>query len=256
MTDRLQIVDTRGLELAGAVQAALLEGEAPHCQCGKVVLRNRMSEAVGGDFHDFRPLGQDQVAFVIGDVMGHGVGAALLMTLIVGLLRADRRDHRRPSQLVGSINEILVGLGRQLCNPVTCSLIYGVVDLPSGILLYVNAGHPEPIVCNRLDGRVHTLAPTTMLLGVQNGVLPESCHQFRQGDRVVLFTDGITEARQEQGLFGPERLTRIVQEHREAPAEQLAERILQEADGFAESDDPLDDQTVVVIDFDRVSQEA
>jgi len=244
------------MELAGAVQAALLEAETPNCRCGKVVLRNRMSEAVGGDFYDFRQFGQDQVAFVIGDVMGHGIGAALLMTLIVGLLRADRRDHRRPSQLVGSINEILVGLGEQLCNPVTCSLIYGVVDLPSGILLYVNAGHPEPIVCNRRDGQLRKLAPTTMLLGVQDGILPESCHQFRQEDRVVLFTDGIIEARQEEALFGRKRLAEMVQQYREAPGEELAERILQEANTFAASDHPLDDQTVVVIDFDKVSHES
>ncbi|KPK78170.1 MAG: hypothetical protein AMJ79_00665 [Phycisphaerae bacterium SM23_30] len=242
------------LHLAAAVQQALLTGDMPECECGKMVLKNRMSGLVGGDFYHFRQLGQGQVAFAIGDVVGHGLPAALVMTLILGHLRADHQNSRRPGRLVSHINDQLVGLGELIDLPVTCSLIYGVVDLPSGVLMYINAGHPHPIIYHRGDENARNLPSTTMLLGVQGGVLNESCHQFQQQDRLVLFTDGIIEARNPgMELFGRDRLLEIVCQTRMGSPESLAERVFREMGEFVCSTPPQDDQTLVVIDFDKVS---
>lgn len=243
------------LQLAAAVQKALLNGNLPECRCGRMVLENRMSGQVGGDFYFFRELNQDQVALAIGDVVGHGVGPALIMTMILGLLQGHPQDSRRPSRMVGYVNDQLVKLGGQVDHYITCSLFYGVVDLPSGILLYVNAGHPEPIVCNRRQTICHELPPTTMLLGVQQGILPESCHQFAQHDRVVLYTDGITEACDEQDQpFGEDRFRDLIRQCGSEDPRELTRRIFQVVDDFCGRRQPADDQTLVVIDFDMVSQ--
>lgn len=254
MSETVKIFDKQDMQLAAAVQAALLNGDLPQCRCGRMVLKNRMSGEVGGDFYHFHQLCQDQVIFAIGDVEGHGMGAALLMTLILGQLRADRKDLRRPSQFVAGINDLLVRLGEQINTPITCSMIYGILDLPSGILLYVNAGHPHPIICNRDDAGVRHLPPTTMLLGVQPGVTDESCHQFRQRDRLVLFTDGIVDAANiERQPFTIERLRGTVKEYAPENPEKLADRVLADVQEYCRDDNPQDDQTLVIIDFDNVS---
>lgn len=242
------------MELAAAVQKALLNGEIPECQCGKMVLKNRMSDQVGGDFYHFHPLGRDQVAFAIGDVVGHGIGSALVMSLIMGSLRSNVQDSRRPSRIVEQVNSLLVQLGKQVGQFITCSLFYGVVDLPSGVLLYVNAGHPHPIICNRGEQGCQELQPTTMLLGVQQGVRPESCHQFRQKDRLILYTDGMADLMNDRGEeFSQDRLMQIASESKQESPDDLAERVFDQIDAFSGEESPEDDQTLVVIDFDLVS---
>lgn len=244
------------LRLAIEVQRALLTGEVPDCHCGRMVLKNRMSNQLGGDFYHFRELGRDQIAFAIGDVMGHSISSALLMGLIMGHLKADHPDQRRPSRVVGTINELLLQMGDKIDYPVTCSLIYGVVDLPSGLLLYVNAGHPHPIVNNRRSGRSRILPPTTMLLGVRSDVMSESCHQFLQSDRLVLFTDGLSEARNdEQDMLGAEVLLDLVRERPKLSPDELTDHVFDHVDKYRQDRPQDDDETIVVIDFDEVSQE-
>ena len=186
----------------------------------------------------------------------HGGRQALLMALILGMLRADRADHRRPTRVVSAINEALLRVGEQAGMPITCSLLYGVVDLPSGVLLYVNAGHPNPMIYNRVARSVEFLPPTTMVLGVQKGVLPESCHQFRQGDRLIMYTDGITDTHDKDARpFGEEGLMAVLDRGGGGTAEELAELMFRAADDFGAQKAPEDDQTVVVIDFDRIATE-
>lgn len=254
-TDKYTL-QNEALRLASAVQNALLAEQLPQCDCGKLVVRHRMSESVGGDFYHFRRLGQDQVAFAVGDAIGHGTAAALIMSIIMGLLRADRLDNRRPCRVVGGVNDLLLQLGNQTGYPITCSMIYGVVDLPSGLLLYVNAGHPHPIVSNRQTGKTQELGPTTTLLGVRPGIREESCHKFEQNDRLVLFTDGLTEVQDGcEQMFGERRLLELVKKTTTRPPEELLAAIFEQADAFCDHVPQNDDQTLVVIDFDNVSNE-
>jgi phosphoserine phosphatase RsbU/P len=237
-------------QLAGAVQQALLNCEIPQCRCGRLVVKNRMTGAVGGDFYHFRTLGPDQFAFAIGDVMGHGNTAALIMSLIIGVLRADRIDNRRPERVVVSLNDMLLRLGEYSDNYIICSLIYGIVDIPSGILFYINAGHPHPIVHHRTENRFSRLPPTAMVLGVQSWTAAEQCHQFQENDRLLLFTDGIIETRNENDeFFGENRLRRILVEHKEEDPEKLANYVFDESGQFAQNSEQKDDQTLVVVDF-------
>ena len=136
--------------------------------------------------------------------------------------------------------------------PITCSFIYGVVDLPSGILLYINAGHPVPLISNPASTKCRSLAATTMLLGVQGGVRTESCHQFGRNDRLVLYTDGLSETRNDHEMFfGDQRIEKIVAAHTSQSAEVLIEAVFQEVDTFRKGAQE-DDETLVVIDFEHV----
>jgi sigma-B regulation protein RsbU (phosphoserine phosphatase) len=242
------------LKLAAAVQDALLTADLPQCHCGRLVLRNRMSNHVGGDFYHVRPLGDDQLVFAIGDVAGHGIGAALVMALILGYLRQDTPHTRRPSALLAQINELLLALGRRTDSFITCSLFYGIVDLPTGIVIYVNAGHPHPLLCHRTDANLTFLPPTTMLLGVQQAPSAEACHQFRRHDRLILYTDGITEAASPQARqFGHQNLESLIRANPQLPPEQLADAIFAALDDHTRRNDPADDQTLAIIDFDHTA---
>ena len=244
--------DFSSLQLAGAVQKALLEDQMRELDCGNIAATNRMCDAVGGDFYYFNQLNEDQVSFAIGDVVGHGISAALVMSLIMGALRADQHNNSRPAQMVLSVNNMLVRLGERVNEHITCSMIYAVVDLPSRILFYVNAGHPEPIVANHLTRRISKLNPTTMLLGIQGGVRPESCHTFDLGDRLVLFTDGLTEAQNSrEEPLGQQRFNEYINESLGANLNEFTDQLIERVGAFCGDAPGQDDQTLVVVDFYR-----
>lgn len=249
-------IQDQDYRLAAAVQQALLEVQLPECKCGHLYLKNRMSSRIGGDFYYFRDLGNEQSIFAVGDIAGHSYSSALLMTLVMGHLQANSQDYRRPARMADSVNKLLLQLGERMKMPITCSMIFGFVDLPSGILLYVNAGHPHPLIINRQNGRSAHLPPTTLLLGVLPGTMPESCHQFVKQDRLILFTDGLTEAPDRQGNYFTEaRLHHLVEQEPAMMPETLGEKIFQAVESFAGRSEPQDDQTLVIIDFDNISTE-
>ena len=252
----METTENTTMALARAIQQSMLKQSVPQCTCGSIHLENRMLEDVGGDFYYFQNHGPEQVAFAIGDVMGHGISAALVMTQIMGLIQADKGNRTRPAQMAQTINQSLIDLGQRLDTPMTCSVLYGLVDLPSGVLLYVNAGHPRPVIHNHSSGLTHLLGPTTALLGVHDHTPGESCHQFARGDRVVLYTDGITEARnQADELFGDERLKTVVHDHAKKDAATLAAELFGACDAFTGNvPTGQDDMTLMIIDFEQAGQ--
>ena len=99
------------MNLAHAVQQALLPRECPRCSGAKIAAKYRPVEHIGGDFYDFTHLGKDQIGLLIGDVVGHSIHSALVMALLLGLLRASRRERLHPAKIISEINELLVELG-------------------------------------------------------------------------------------------------------------------------------------------------
>lgn len=241
---------TADLVLARAVQQALLPRECPRCVGGTFAAKYRPAEHVGGDFYDFTHLGTDQVSLLIGDAVGHGIHSALVMALLLGHLRANRPERLRPAQIIVEVNKLLVELGEKTDEILLCSLFYGVLDIPSRVLFYVDAGHPPPLCCR---GRMVTpLTSNAMLLGAAEFGATEQCHQFELGDRLVLYTDGIVETRDSQGkLYSAQRLAEALRGLSEHTAEQVIESIFAELEAFSPGQDPDDDATMVILDFAR-----
>lgn len=249
MDEHIEIMNSEDLQLAVAVQRAFMPADLPKCDCGKIAVRNRMCRGVGGDFCFFEELGHDQIAFAIGDAVGHGITAALVMSVIIGLMRSAGQNKRRPARMVAAVNDLLLSLGRQVNFPITCSMFYGVVDLPSGILLFVNAGHPQALISNPVWEQCAVLPTTTLLLGVEGEVRDESCHQFKGFDRLLLYTDGLSDARGAgDTLFGQRRLEELAVRHRQADVEVLMDAVFREVEAFRVGE-PEDDATLVAVDF-------
>ena len=132
------------LALASELQSALLPSALPKPMPGHAAgACNRMCGSVGGDFYDFLRINSDQVAIVIGDVSGHGVRAALVMAQIIGWLRAKPELRSRAVETVRQLNRMLIRLGELTGSVTTCSLVYIVLDVPTGIAFLVTPGIPS-----------------------------------------------------------------------------------------------------------------
>lgn len=238
------------LALAAELQAALLPKACPtDCPNHVAAARNRMCAGVGGDFHDFIHINDEQIGLLIGDVVGHGVRAALVMAQITGFLRSETARLSRPGQIVASINRMLLELGDRIGSVLNCSLVYGVIDIPTGAGFFVNAGHPPPHICDRTHGRLLHLGPPNMLLGVVEYVAAEACHTFIPGERLVMITDGIVEATNPAGeQFGNKRLHEIIGEYLSSDPDSCADGVFRAVDEFRQGARQEDDETIVVID--------
>jgi serine phosphatase RsbU (regulator of sigma subunit) len=238
------------LALAAELQAALLPKRCPmHCDHQATAARNRMCGSVGGDFYDFIRINDDQIALVIGDMVGHGVRASLLMANIMGWLRSEPENLSKPGEVIIALNKMLIELGNRIGSPMPCSIFYLVIDQPTGLGLFINAGHPRPFLCERNKLKTLHLGARNMLLGVEEFEPEEGCNTFTPGQRLVMYTDGLLDSVNRRGdHFGLERLEALVNRSHDLNPEQLAEKVFQEVDQFREGAAQTDDETIVVFD--------
>jgi phosphoserine phosphatase RsbU/P len=239
------------LALAAELQSALLPKACPNnCPHQIAAARNRMCSTIGGDFHDFIRVNDEQVAMVVGDVVGHGVRSSLLMAQIMGFLRSLPPERlSRPVEVIDSLNHMLLDLGDRTAALLSCTVFYAVIDAPSGVTFFVNAGHPRPLLY--ANGRCTALpnGTTNLMLGVQPFTPDEDCITFESGQRLVIYTDGLPDAADPQGRrYGDSRLIDVVVTHKGSTPQQCADAIFDSVDAFRQSARQHDDETVVVID--------
>lgn len=230
---------------ARAIQRALLPSALPSMPGCGLAARWVPAAAFGGDCYDALRLTESHLAISIADVCGKGLPAALVMSNLLASLRAFAAPDRAPREVVASTNRALCR-HKDLRRFVT--LFYGVYNATSRVLSYTNAGHNPPLVL-RADGSCERLTTG----GVVTGIFDESPYEqaavgLAPGDRVLLFTDGITEAQSPAGSeFDEAGLLRTAQRHRGRGAPALVSAIFDEVTTFAGG--PLhDDATVVVMD--------
>jgi sigma-B regulation protein RsbU (phosphoserine phosphatase) len=214
---------------------------------------------VGGDYYDFFPLPQERLGVLIADVAGKGTSAALYMAELKGLVLSLSQIYQSPRQLLLEVNRII---SENLDSRSFITMTYAVLDLNAGTMTYARAGHTPLIHLRAGDGEaaVQVLVPSGMVLGLRipgadekfAELLEEDRIELGQGDVIVLYTDGITEAMNPSSdLFGDARLSRIVEEHGHLESGELRERILREIETFVGSADQHDDMTMILLKIER-----
>ena len=204
----------------------------------------RPMRSVSGDYYDVIELGPHQLAVCIGDVIGKGMPAALLMSNVQAAVKAVASHDMPPSEVCARVNRVLAG---NLAAGNFVTFFYSILDNRTAELAYTNAGHVPPMLV-RKDGSVTRLESGGALLGVfKNWAFEQASVKLEPGDRLVLFTDGISELKDSaEEEFGEERLERLVVRHRTASAAQLKDRVLEAVADFSNGAFQ-DDMTVVVV---------
>lgn len=195
------------------LQESLLPPNPPHVPGLQVAAWHRPAhggEVVLGDFYDVFPTGRNRWGIVLGDVCGHGVEAAKRTALARYTVRAAATRSRAPSKILANLNRVLKD--DPSADVEFISALYTAIDLSNGSVVakVANAGHP-PAVLRSADGSIELFEATGPILGVFDEVrVPPRRLQIEKGDILVMFTDGLTEARGVEGFFGIDRLTELL----------------------------------------------
>ncbi len=239
------------LKLASDIQAHMLPCIfPPFPEHGEFELYAVMHPAkeVGGDFYDFFMIGKDKLALVVADVSGKGVPAALFMVITKTLIKNHGQMGAAPSEVFTTVNKLLCD-GNDAGLFVTAWM--GVLDINSGELIYVNAGHNPPLL-KRADGRFEYLRKRGgfVLAGMDDTKYRQETLTVKPGDRLFLYTDGVTEtADTEHRLYGEERLKEFLNVHSADGTEELLGEVLGELQTYAGGGPQFDDITMLLMDF-------
>lgn len=206
------------------------------------------AKEVAGDFYDFFFIDEDNFCIVISDVSGKGVPSALFMVIAKTLIQAEAQRGYPLEDVIFNVNNALT-----LNNDTSmfATLFCAVLNLKTGDLRMVNAGHNPPIVGNSKDGFEFVQVNQNIAMGVlDNFVYKAEFRQFKAGDKMLLYTDGVTEAFNPLGeLFSDERLLSILKTNHEMNCMQLVLEIKQEIKNFAQDAEQSDDITILAITY-------
>ncbi len=233
------------LQLAAEIQRALLPEALQSGAHFDVAAASIPCRSIGGDFFDYFNLPDGQFAFALGDVAGKGPPAALLTAMIQGVFAAQVTSTDSPAALMAHVNRRLI---RRAIQSRFATVMYGVLA-PDGRLTYCNAGHNPPILIGRSG--VRRLETGGLILGLfPHAIYEEETLQLEDGDMLVVFSDGVTEALNTAGEeFGEERLLPCIEGYRSSPPEMLLDRILAAVRTFAASAAQNDDVTALVLRY-------
>jgi sigma-B regulation protein RsbU (phosphoserine phosphatase) len=234
------------LELSQIVQRALLPQQVPDIRGVELAAFSRPSEIIGGDYFDFFQFRDGAHGLVIADVSGHGVSAGMLMSSLQTAIRTMAPDTESPAEILQRINRFYI---HNIHFTTFVTVFLARFDPATLTLTYVNAGHNPPAVRRKADGSIRWLKPTAPAIG-----LSEHFHArmesigFSEGDSLLLYTDGITEARNfSNEEFGQQRLAELVEEHAGRTAPDLLQAIRQAVSAFGGNRPLLDDVTMVAL---------
>ena len=235
----------RELQLAAEIQRALLPEalqSGPHFD---VAASSIPCRSIGGDFFDYFNLADGRFGFTLGDVAGKGPPAALLTAMIQGAFAAQVTSTDSPAALMSHINRTLI---RRAIQSRFVTVMYGVLGA-DGRLTYCNAGHNPPILVGR--NGVRRLETGGLILGLfPHATYEEETFQLEDGDTLVVFSDGVTEALNAGGdEFGEERLLPCIDEHLGCATDVLLDRILATVRNFAANAVQNDDVTALVLRY-------
>jgi serine phosphatase RsbU (regulator of sigma subunit) len=198
---------------------------------------------VGGDVYDFLRLDDGRLAVALGDVTGHGADAAADMAMAKFVFRSLAREHPEPGDFLAAANQVVVG---EVASTKFITMLYLTVDPASGAVACGCAGHPWPRLITP-DGRVSSLEVSGLALGIEPGQsYDELREQLPRGGALVLYTDGVIEARRGGETYGDTRLDALLAANAELSADELARAVVDDCRAFA-GGDLTDDCAVVVI---------
>jgi sigma-B regulation protein RsbU (phosphoserine phosphatase) len=239
----------RELMIAAEIQRSLLPESLHTGAHFRVAAASIPCRSIGGDFFDYFDLPAGELGFALGDVAGKGPPAALLTAMIQGAFASQVTTAGSPAALMAHVNKTLI---RRAIQARFCTVIYGTLS-EDGSLTYSNAGHNPPVLLTRNGPR--RLETGGLILGLfPHATYDEETLHLEEGDILVVFSDGVTEAvNAADEEFGEARLLQAVQSHAGCSPEELLEHVLAAVRTFAAGAPQNDDVTVLVLRYGKTT---
>jgi sigma-B regulation protein RsbU (phosphoserine phosphatase) len=238
------------LAQASRIQQQLMPNSDPQIDGFDIAGKSISCDETSGDYYDFilpEDWAREKIGFVVADVIGHGISAALLMTTVRAFFRERILSPGTAAAIVSDVNKRLVRDIEELNLFIT--MFYSEIDLKDKCFHWVHAGHESTLVYDPANDDFESLAGDGLPLGVmEDWVYQESKIPYHPGQVIVIRTDGIKEASNSQGeFFGNERLMTIMRDHYQKPAKDILNKVFDTLERFRHPVERDDDETLVVI---------
>ena len=238
------------IDAANRIQAALLPLDAPSFAGANVASHYRAATEIGGDYFDFLKLSTGDIGIAFGDVSGHGLTSGIVMAMAKSALLVQVDYEHSPRAVLDVLNEVVLKTSPKRT---MMTFFFGVLDPRAQTLCFSSAGHLDPYVFRAATGKLEALSSWGFPLGVRRRE-PYREHNvvFLPGDRLVLYSDGLIEAVDDDGNpFGFERFEQVLQSNGHLTADDIKKALLAAVRKFTRNRPPEDDQTLVVVAFEE-----
>ena len=235
------------LEVAKDIQLATLPSDFVTTELVEIVGELKAAKEVGGDFYDYVKIDEQHTAIIVGDVSGKGIPAAMFMMKTITCFKNFTTANKEPSQILKEINKsIYEGNHSQMF--VTCFL--AILDKSNGVLKFANAGHNPPIIGSNHNYHYLNCNAGFVLGGLANAFVKDEEIILKPGESITLYTDGVTEARNNNGdFFGEERLIQTFNKKDYTCLVELHHTVKDEVDTFVDGAPQSDDITLITLKY-------
>ncbi len=236
----------RELEIATQIQSSLLPKEIPHIN-GITISGNMIpAKEIGGDYYDYIKMDDDHMGIIIGDVAGKGVPAGMIMLIVRTIIHVIAKEVTSTKLAMEVISQKIY---HQMDSKKFMTLLYLFWDNRDRTLKYTSAGHEHILLYRKAENRIERIKSGGLAIGMHEQIgqfLSEKQLKMNAGDTVLLYTDGVTEARNENSeMYGLDRLQKTLEKYSSESAEMLRCRAEDEVKSFMSSADQYDDITLV-----------
>ncbi len=241
------------IDAANRIQAALLPKDDPDLSGATIASHYRAATEIGGDYFDFLPLPDGSLGLVCGDVSGHGLTSGIVMAMAKSALLVQVGYDASPRRVLEVLNDTVM---KTAPKRILMTFFFGVLDLAEQRLVYSSAGHLDPYVFRAGTGSIESLSAWGFPLGVKRRTpFVEHEARFEPGDRLVLYSDGLIEALDDDGEpFGFARFEALLAKNGGRSSGEIRRVLLDAVATFTRNRPPEDDQTLVVVSFEEAEE--
>jgi len=240
------------IDAANRIQAALLPLDTPNLAGASVASHYRAATEIGGDYFDFLPQPSGEIGIAFGDVSGHGLTSGIVMAMAKSALLVQVDHDPSPRTVLNVLNEIVI---KTAPKRILMTFFFGLLDPRLQTLRFSSAGHLDPYVYRAHPKRLEPLSSWGFPLGVRRREpFREHTVEFSAGDRLILYSDGLIEAVDDDGEpFGFDRFEKTLLESGHLTADEIKKALLTSVRKFTRNRPPEDDQTLVVVSFEEAA---
>lgn len=234
------------LNIARDIQKRLLPSTLPHIEGFQIAALNEPSQFVGGDYYDVIQAAEDKLVLAIADVTGKGIPASLIMANLQAMLHLLNDSELDLPAKTGKINNIIY---ENTPPDIFITFFWGILNVRSHTFSYVNAGHNAPLLYRAETDSFEKLSKGGLLIGALKTMMPYQSDtiSIKPGDVIVFFTDGVTEAMDDQGEeYEEDRLKAIIKEHHHKSAQEIKELLVEDVKTFC-NNQLSDDLTLIIL---------